>query len=312
MIKDQSRKLPVYLLKTRSLPADGYEEYFSTVENGLFNPIFVPVLEHQFRKESLDWLDSTTAKGGFSLCSKATTTDSFGGIIFTSQRGVEAFTQTVHNLSEDERTRLLSPDFVLYAVGPATAKGLRSLNLSCPILGEETGNGEALAAFMLEDYNKRHDSRDEKLPLLFLVGEQRRDIIPKTLQSLELPGDRRIKVVETTVYETGEMQSFRSNFEDILTSNTQSGMTEQWVVVFSPTGCKAMLECLGWLNKESGQYNAQLAASRWKDTRIATIGPTTRDYLISRFGFEPHVCAARPSYEGIGDGIVEYRKSFQD
>jgi len=311
MAHDQSKRLPVYLLKTRSLPADGYEEYFSTVENGLFNPIFVPVLEHQFRKKSLDWLDSTAVNGGFSLSSGATTTDRFGGVIFTSQRAVEAFTQTVQSLDPSRRNTLLSPDFVLYAVGPATAKGLRSLDLSCPILGEENGNGEALAAFMLEDYNKRHASQGEKLPLLFLVGEQRRDIIPKTLQSLELPDNQRIKVVETTVYETGEMQSFRSNFEGILTDNMRSGVAEQWIVVFSPTGCKAMLECLGWLNQDSGRYDAGLAASRWKDTRIATIGPTTKDYLITQFEFEPHVCAARPSYEGIGDGIVEYMKSLQ-
>ncbi|GAB7344419.1 hypothetical protein MBLNU457_2269t3 [Dothideomycetes sp. NU457] len=302
----QTKQLPVYLLKTKSLPADGYEEYFSTIEFGLFKPTFVPVLEHQFRKTSIDWLYSTTKAGGFSLSSNATTSDRFGGIIFTSQRAVEAFTQIVQFLDPSERNTLLSPDFVLYAVGPATAKGLRSLHLACPILGEETGNGEALAAFMLEDYNKRHP-RGEKLPLLFLVGEQRRDIIPKTLQSSDLSDERRIKVVESTVYETGEMQSFRSDFSAILSENEKSGRAEQWAVVFSPTGCKAMLECLGWLNEDTGRYDAELSASRWKHTRIATIGPTTRDYLVSQFGFEPHVCAAKPSYEGIGDGIVEYR-----
>lgn len=302
-----TQQLPVYLLKTKSLPADGYEEYFSTIESGLFKPTFVPVLEHQFRKTSIDWLHSVAQEGGFSLSSNATTTDRFGGIIFTSQRAVEAFTQIVQSLGAPERDTSLSPQFVLYAVGPATAKGLRSLGLACPILGEETGNGEALAAFMLEDYNKRHP-QGEKRPLLFLVGEQRRDIIPKTLQSAELSDERRIKVVELTVYETGEMRSFRSNFSDILAGNERSGVAEQWVVVFSPTGCRAMLECLGWLNKDTGRYDAELAASRWKETRIATIGPTTRDYLISQFGFEPHVCAAKPSYEGIGDGIVEYRK----
>jgi len=43
-------------------------------------------------------------------------------------------------------------------------------------------------------------------------------------------------------------------------------------------------------------------------TYIATIGPTTRDFLREKFGFEPDVCAAKPSPEGVEEGIREFMR----
>src|SRR5271156_2985677 len=48
------RGIPVLLLKTKSTPNDGYEEQLSVAKQGeSFDPIFVPVLEHQFLEEGL-------------------------------------------------------------------------------------------------------------------------------------------------------------------------------------------------------------------------------------------------------------------
>ncbi|CAD0107566.1 unnamed protein product [Aureobasidium uvarum] len=302
--------IPVLLLKTKSIPADGYQEIFAGWNNYL--PTFLPVLEHRFREESLTWLKNITSGRGFSPDTSVAAESSFGGIIFTSQRAVEAFTSIVESLESDTRDELLPEALPLYVVGPATARGLRSLGLKCQIIGEETGNGAALSAFMLDHYNSLPTSQtvrqDRKLPLLFLVGEVRRDIIPKSLQSPDLHQEARIGVHEVVIYETCEMASFHIDFARALADNVASEVKEQWVVVFSPQGCRAMLDCLGWLD-EAGRYKSEVTESLPTTTFIATIGPTTRDYLIKEFGYEPHVCAEKPSPEGIYAAIENYRST---
>ncbi|KAG9526308.1 uroporphyrinogen-III synthase-like protein, partial [Aureobasidium melanogenum] len=303
--------IPVLLLKTKSIPADGYQEIFAGWNN--YQPTFLPVLEHRFREDALTWLKDITLTQGFNSDAAAVAPESsFGGIIFTSQRAVEAFSSIVESLDLDTRDELLPEALPLYVVGPATARGLRSLGLKCQIIGEETGNGAALSTFMLDHHNSLPTSQtvrqDRKLPLLFLVGEVRRDIIPKSLQSPDLPQEARIGVHEVVIYETCEMASFHVDFARALEENTASGIKEQWVVVFSPQGCRAMLDCLGWLD-EAGRYKSEIADSSPTTTFIATIGPTTRDHLIKEFGCEPHVCAEKPSPEGIFAAIENYRST---
>lgn len=314
------QKIPIFLLKTRSTPNDSYEEHFGAATNNQFDPVFLRVLDHRFRDDTVSWLRLTIFNGGFASPDEESIGQDgsegeaghFGGLIFTSQRAVEAFSMVVNEMDADTRDLFLPDTLPLYVVGPATARGVRALNLSCPVLGEETGNGEALAHFMLDHYNKLPRSqiygKGGKLPLLFLVGEQRRDIIPNTLQSSDLPEDRRTGVDERVVYETGEMESFGAEFQSALETIPRSGTKEQWVVVFSPTGCKAMLRTLGWLDESTGRY---VDAASSPGTFVATIGPTTRDYLVQEFGFEPHVCAAKPSPEGVLAGIEAYRAGRQ-
>jgi uroporphyrinogen-III synthase len=312
------RRTPVLLLKTKSAPQDSYEEYFSNLENGEYDPVFIPVLEHRFQEHALQKIRSLISHGCLESQSgnvSAASQLEYGGIIFTSQRAVEAFSQAVVQIRDGAESgksnvhKILSANMPLYVVGPATARGLRALNLQCPIVGEDSGNGENLAAVILEHYNQWVKERKRKLPLLFLVGEQRRDIIPKTLQSDSLGADR-IQVDELTVYETTEMASFRNAFSTTFTSNIKTGISLQWVVVFSPTGCKAMLDSLGFL-----QSNGSKVVNRSEDPHkilIATIGPTTRDFLVREFGFHPDVCAPKPSPEGVGAAIEESMHKHAD
>jgi len=303
----KSGQTPVLLLKTRSSPHDGYEEYFNATANGPFRPIFVPVLEHKLKEDTLHLLHSTVTVGGFST--NYGWRPQYGGIIFTSQRAVEAFGMIVQSVRTrtNEIDKLLPPELPLYVVGPATARGLRALDLKCNILGEECGNGEALAEFILQHYNDLPAQKQMLggLPLLFLVGEKRRDIIPTTLQSPELSPQQRIGVHEVVVYETGEMPNFKSDFTYRWYQNARTGSTSQWIVVFSPTGCQAVLSSLGMLDELTGKVKQGALLPR--NTHIATIGPTTRDYLIQEFGYEPDVCAPTPSPEGVGIAI----RSFQ-
>ena len=127
----------------------------------------------------------------------------------------------------------------------------------------------------------------------------RRDIIPKTLMDEALPVQKRVGVEEIVVYETGVMESFEGDFADVV------GRSEGpvWVVVFSPTGCEAMLRVLG-LGPFAGDGTGKGKGNG--RVFVATIGPTTRDHLREKFGFEAHVCAPRPSPEGVLEGIEEF------
>lgn len=137
--------------------------------------------------------------------------------------------------------------------------------------------------------------------MLFLVGETRRDIIPKTLQDPGLPDGERIAVDETVVYGTGVMESFPIDLDRILSETSDA--PARWVVVFSPTGCESLLRVMGVLDPETGKVRE--GSVRDGKTYVATIGPTTRDHLKS-FGFEPDVCAESPTPQGVLDGIQEF------
>jgi uroporphyrinogen-III synthase len=313
-------QVPVYLLKTKSNPTDAYEDHISQLDNAKYQPMFVPVLDHIFRDDALRTLRRAAERFAFAGGSeadarrKATNNPAkkYGGIVFTSQRAVDAFATVVAKLDPTKINSLFDKDMPLYVVGPATANGVRALNLPCQVLGENTGNGEALADFILSWHATL--SRDvthlngNKLPLLFLVGEQRRDIIPKALQSEDLPYHQQIRVTELIVYETGEMATFEEDFTNLIRAAKSKRVKEQWVVVFSPQGCEAMLNALGWLDPKTGEFSSGMreVMSGPMKTRVATIGPTTRDFLLEELGFEADVCAKTPSPEGVGEGILDF------
>jgi uroporphyrinogen-III synthase len=291
--------IPVFLLKTKSTPTDAYEDLLATEQDRSqrsFLPCFIPVLHHRFEEPGLGRLRSLLQTDDIS-----TRPDSrFGGLIFTSQRAVEALAKLVDDLC----------GVPVYSVGPATTRALRAIPhapRALDVFGEHTGNGDALAHFILDHYSehyRRLGRNPPPRPLLFPVGEQRRDIIPKTLMDDKLPAERRIEVVEEVVYGTGVMESFPVDFAEAL--NSTANAAERWVVVFSPTGCDSLLGGLGLLDPATGK-SKQSPECRDGKTFIATIGPTTRQHLVSTFDFEPDVCAEKPSPEGVLQGILEYK-----
>lgn len=311
-------QIPVYLLKTKSSPTDAYETHLSGFVNGEYKPLFVPVLDHIFRDDALRTLRRSAERfafaGGSEADSRRKATNNpakkYGGMVFTSQRAVDAFATVIGKLDPAKVNSMFDPEMPIYVVGPATANGVKSLGLPCPVVGENTGNGEALADFILSWHATL--SRDvthldgRKLPLLFLVGEQRRDTIPSTLQSDSLPADERIPVVEVIVYETGEMATFEEDFTNILRVAKSKRIREQVVVVFSPQGCEAMLSALGWLDPKTGGFSdgyREVMSGPMK-TSIVTIGPTTRAFLKDELGFQADGMAANPTAEGVGEAII--------
>lgn len=148
---------------------------------------------------------------------------------------------------------------------------------------------------------------------------------------------QKIQVEEKVVYETKLLSSFADDLQTTLDRlfiqhqhqqhNEQKKRKDIWIVVFSPTGCKELLTVLGILGSDDdGTKGTGCAAttttregssSRWRmmmggedrdmmRIRIATIGPTTRSYLIDEFGFRPHICAEKPTPEGVADAIRRY------
>ncbi|TGO21270.1 hypothetical protein BPAE_0229g00010 [Botrytis paeoniae] len=311
-------RIPTFLLKTKSVPNDGYEERFEEVsfnamrygggvegsERG-FEPIFVPVLEHRFVDEGVDEVKRLLKERGVGNEEGK----KYGGLIFTSQRAVELFAKLVEegkNEDESDAWPYLQ-NIPVYTVGPATSRALRSIpqTPALNIFGAESGNGEALAHYMLEHYGNWYKDRSIKPSLLFMVGEQRRDIIPKTLMNPELSVEKRIRVDELVVYGTGVMESFEEDFKALL-KETENRDT-RWVVIFSPTGCDAMLRSLGMLDSQTGKIKqADGQEDGKRKTLVATIGPTTRDYLKNTFDYEPDVCAEKPSPEGVIEGIKKF------
>jgi uroporphyrinogen-III synthase len=225
---------------------------------------------------------------------------------------------------------------ILYTVGPATSRSLTTLRDThlphATIYGSDAGDGQKLALAILEHYNALYDggvvdagagAPPAKPPLLFLVGEQRRDIIPRTLMDESLSPAKQIQVDELVVYETGVMESFEGDFRAAVRAGQEyltlaDGIGEErviWVVVFSPTGCDAMLRVLGLLSTSTefsaGGARALVDGSASGTERrvfIATIGPTTRDHLVKNYGFQPDVCAEKPSPEGVGAGIEAFMR----
>ncbi|KAA8649762.1 hypothetical protein EYZ11_001682 [Aspergillus tanneri] len=307
-----SSTTPILLLKTKSTPADGYNEFFSTHN---YNPAFIPVLEHHFHDQNLQTVRHLFKSGALNPGPGR----KYGGLIFTSQRAVEGFAKLLDSLDESI-SHSASQDLILYTVGPATSRSLTTLRdthlRGASIHGSDCGNGESLARYILTHYNRHYsttsaealeEEKEEKVttykkpppPLLFLVGEQRRDIISKTLMGADPP--QRIAVDELVVYETGVMESFEEEFgaamrsaKEYLTVDTDRVV---WVVVFSPTGCEAMLKVLGATSDDTDGNR------RMERVFVATIGPTTREHLRNQFGFVPEVCAEKPSPEGVGLGI---------
>lgn len=325
--------IPVLLLKTKSSPSDAYEELLSAPASdrgGPFDPLFVPVLEHRFDDTGIAQLRDLLVRRQVSL-EKPPADGAYGGLIFTSQRAVEAFTRVVRdsngngNDDDDETLWPYLQDVPIYSVGPATTRALKAVPQKPPlqVLGEHTGNGEDLAYFIREHYANAQPTPTRTMPpLLFLVGDKRRDIIPKVLmgggdggsggggsQDLQEPPlppppppPPRIQVDEIVVYGTGVMTSFAEDFQRAL-DNTQD-RPARWVVVFSPTGCDSMLAGLGLLDPVTGKVRATTGSRR--TTYIATIGPTTQAYLRNSFGFEPDVCADEPSPTGVLRGITQF------
>lgn len=106
-------QIPILLLKTRSAPEDGYADFFSA--HG-YTPTFVPVLEHRVHEPNLGKVRALLAARAFSdvtrnIPIRGSERRKFGGLIFTSQRAVEAFAGVLEAEGEGAEEGMVIPNY---------------------------------------------------------------------------------------------------------------------------------------------------------------------------------------------------------
>lgn len=127
--------VPVLLLKTRSTPGDSYEDTLSAAalhDGRSLSPRFIPVLRHRFHEDGLDTVKKLLRNRQISRDADA----SYGGIIFTSQRAVEAFAHVCGG--EGKGTKAIPRAYTFYIIpcftnnGSANKKRHRRRQLAAP------------------------------------------------------------------------------------------------------------------------------------------------------------------------------------
>lgn len=236
------------------------------------DPLFVPLLCHTSVDSDglLEYLSSEEFQ-------------QIDSVIITSHRAVEAVNAQLEKLDEIAKTALRSKP--MYTVGPATAKVLREAGYTDIRGADRAGNGSILSDIILEDFK---DSRERKL--VFFTGETRKDIIPR-----KIAANSDLLLVEKAVYKTDSLENITEVFNQAW-SEASSTDTRPWVVFFSPSGTEAVISHLDSLNRD--HY------------RIASIGPTTEEYLASK-GFKSDHTADKPTAQSLLAGLSNFGNNDQ-
>lgn len=192
-------------------------------------------------------------------------------LIITSQRAVEILVQLLAELPAAV-VGAIKQDHIVYTVGPATSKVLHDAGFTQVRGGEKAGNGSKLADIIIADGIGQ---------LVFFTGETRRDIIPVKLNLVGIP------LVEKVIYRTESRDDIIPLFNEWVNKvETSEGI--KWVVFFSPQGTELIVE--------------YLQGYKGVDYRIASIGPTTEEYLLKN-GLVPHTVSSKPQAHTLFDEI---------
>ncbi len=218
---------------------DPYEAAFRTAGFGVFS---IPVLTFRFI-------------GQEGLIAKLERPNSYGGLILTSPRAVQALAEALKWLPGEVVLWHTKP---VFAVGKRTASELRAIGFRPE--GEESGSGALLARYIVR--------REVDRPLLFLCGNLRRDEIPSALKEAGVPFE------ELQVYETLQAE----------TIDLSSHPKPDWVVFFSPSGVEAVSRAadLDWINVRLaaiGETTAEAIHQRGFDVEAVAAEPTPESLL---------------------------------
>ena len=211
-----TRERPVVYLLRGAEPDD---DYVQALEARGFQVVAVPVLRFIFIHAA-------------ALRDKLRAPERYGGLVLTSPRAVEA----LHRIDANSGLLTLWREKPAYVVGPKTASEASLLGLEPA--GQEGGAAEELADMIVQD--------PPEMPLLFLCGNRRRDVLPEQLLAAGVPFE------ELVVYETHPVGAL----------DVSSHPAPDWLVAFSPSGLEAVQQTSG-LDRDQ--------------VRIAAIGPTTAE-----------------------------------
>ncbi|KAG2175161.1 hypothetical protein INT44_007649 [Umbelopsis vinacea] len=252
----------ILLLKEKAKNhSDPYETYFTELK---FNCMFVPVLEHCLTH--LEDLQSMLNN----------TSEDYAGMVVTSKRAVDALSQVWPSLDTTAKQRWIERP--VFTVGPSTGIMVRELGLRS--VGETSGCAQRLGQEIIQQLQ---DVRQQKpVRLLFLVGDKRRDELPAMMKNASIVMD------EILVYET----QLRKDLEDAIQDTITTLSPPNWVVVFSPSGSKALDILYHTLQKK-----------KYSKPRIAAIGQTTSKHLKDR-GYEVDAVAEKPDAYYLREAVL--------
>lgn len=258
-----SHRKRVILLKNETVPRDPYMDRF--VEEG-FSPVFIPLLHHSCcdKHELVDYLQSSEFVDDTQI------------FIITLQRAVEVLGECMQLMCDEIRRRILQK--VGYTVGPATYQVLRDLGFTKIGGGDKAGNGLKLAHLMDQELGHEWDKSRQ---IVFFTGKIRKDIIPRTLLSLDY------NLKERVIYQTENRTDIIHNFMDKCIF--KGDQDDNWIVFFSPQGTEPIVEHLKGIDCSG--------------FRIALIGPTTEEYLLQN-RICPHIISPKPEANSLVESII--------
>lgn len=170
-----------------------------------------------------------------------------------------------------------------------------------------TANGEGNGDGNGNEDEDGDGDEDKKQKVIFLTGETRRDVVPRVLR------EGGVAVEEVVVYGTRVDDGFEAELKRGLRETEELVQTSgvRWIVLFSGQGAREMLRGLGWLDEESGRVKGEEERgrkdnSRIRSTFVASIGPTTAEYLKTEFRLQVDVCAKKPTGEALREGIERF------
>ena len=261
--------------------------------------------------------------------------DTYDGVIITSQRAVESWTEACLAAMPSLRARGVRESrwtsLPFYTVGPATSNSLRSARIA-PVLApgnvigdENTGTGELLAHVIAQRSRSQH--------LLYLVGDKTSRGLTQTLS--EIAPD--VILERLMVYETCQDPKLGSHISLLArnlpgssgprtptrprASSNSSRYTVRPLVELvtqepngaptPPLDANESPEFPDWIvffSPSGGRYALPfLRERRWIGTnraKIACIGPTTASWVRDELGFEPHAVASTPTPTALREAIT--------
>ncbi|NWU94582.1 HEM4 synthase, partial [Upupa epops] len=256
--------MKVLLLKDPKDKDSGPDPYIKELASYGLEATLIPVLSFEF--VSLE-----------SLFEKLSHPESYGGLVCTSPRALEAIKLCLkeNTISEawSESLKRLWNAKPTYVVGKATAALVEEIGLNPQ--GEKTGNAEKLAEYIC--------SREEPSSpaLLFPCGALKREVLPTVLR------ERGIPLESLTVYQTAQHADLQQSLSRYF---SQQGIPAS-IVFFSPSGVRF---CLQHIQKLSGDLINRI--------KFAAIGPTTTEALEA-VGIPVSCTAESPTPQHLAAGI---------
>ncbi|KAF8351327.1 tetrapyrrole biosynthesis, uroporphyrinogen III synthase [Amanita rubescens] len=300
-----SQSLVVLLRAPSGDEPDKYEAAFASAG---YLPVSIPVLQTILTNISL--LANIVSAGGYS------------GVIVTSARVCEAWKAAVQSILSLPTPNTSWFTVPFYVVGNATASALSSLHDLFPathhhllpsptmIHGQESGNAEQLANFIVQDIQADgHQSN-----LLYLTGDKNRETLPSILNAAGLKFD------PVQVYGTTGSLSFKDDLERVIGEHTRAkgallllsymlrdrsytAHTDRWIVYFAPSAAQFVTPILENYFSLPRIEASNSGSSNRPPAKVATIGPTTFTFVHGSLRLHVTATASKPSPDGLLSAI---------